>query len=92
MNLFVGQLSYDTEDADLSKAFEAFGEVTSARVIRDRETGRHRGFGFVEMPDQGEAKKAMTSLDGSLLQGRNIVVNEAKPRTSSGPRRSYSRY
>lgn len=93
MNLFVGQLSYDTDDADLSRTFEAYGEVTSARVIRDRETGRHRGFGFVEMPNTNEAQKAQSSLDGSSLQGRNIVVNEAKPRESNnGSRRSYNRY
>ncbi|MBI3924387.1 MAG: RNA-binding protein [Armatimonadetes bacterium] len=92
MNLFVGQLSYDTEDGDLSHAFEAFGEVNSARVIRDRDTGRHRGFGFVEMPDSAQAKNAQNSLDGSMLQGRNIVVNEAKPRETSGARRANGRY
>jgi RNA recognition motif-containing protein len=77
-NLYVGNLSYQTTADDLRQAFEAFGTVTSASVITDRETGRSRGFGFVEMSDGAEA--AVESLNGSQLQGRTITVNEARPR------------
>ena len=80
VNIYVGNLSYDTDDASLRAAFEAYGEVTSAQVIIDRHTGQSRGFGFVEMPSGEEAKAAMEALDGSDLQGRNIKVNEARPR------------
>jgi RNA recognition motif-containing protein len=78
-NLYVGNLSYDTTADDLRQAFEQFGTVTSASVIADRETGRSRGFGFVEMSDGGD--EAITGLDGQELQGRRLTVNEAKPRT-----------
>ena len=84
MNIYVGNLSFDTDDAALRTAFEAHGEVTSAQVITDRDTGRSRGFGFVEMPSNEEAKAAMTALDGSDLDGRTLKVNEAKPRGSGG--------
>ena len=84
MNIYVGNLSFDTDDAALRTAFEAPGEVTSAQVITDRDTGRSRGFGFVEMPSNEEAKAAMTALDGSDLDGRTLKVNEAKPRGSGG--------
>ena len=84
MNIYVGNLSFDTDDASLRAAFEAHGEVTSAQVVMDRQTGRSRGFGFVEMPSGEESKAAMEALDGSDLQGRNIKVNEAKPRTERG--------
>ena len=88
MNIYVGNLSFDTDDAALRTAFEAHGEVTSAQVITDRDTGRSRGFGFVEMPSNEEAKAAMTALDGSDLDGRTLKVNEAKPRGSGGGGRS----
>ena len=81
MNIYVGNLSFDTDDASLRAAFEAHGEVTSAQVILDRETGRSRGFGFVEMPSGEQAKAAMEALNGSELDGRSLNVNEAKPRT-----------
>jgi cold-inducible RNA-binding protein len=80
MNIFVGNLAYTTEDNDLRSAFEAFGRVDSARVINDRETNRSRGFGFVEMPNDNEGRAAIQALDGTMLGGRNIKVNEARPR------------
>lgn len=79
MNLFVGNLPFSTNDDDLRQAFEAYGTVDSARVILDRDTGRSRGFGFVEMPDEA-ANAAIEALDGSELGGRQIKVNEARPR------------
>jgi RNA recognition motif-containing protein len=82
-NLYVGNLSFDTTSDTLRGAFEPYGEVTSAQVVMDRETGRSRGFGFVEMADGGDA--AIDGLDGKDLAGRTLTVNEAKPR---GERRS----
>ncbi len=79
VNLFVGNLPFSTSDDDLRQAFEAYGTVDSARVILDRDTGRSRGFGFVEMPDEA-ANAAIEALDGSELAGRQIKVNEARPR------------
>jgi len=81
MNIYVGNLSFDTDDAGLRAAFEAHGEVSSAQVITDRDTGRSRGFGFVEMPSAEEAKAAMDALNGQDLDGRALNVNEARPRT-----------
>ena len=78
-NLYVGNLSWTTTEAEVRAAFEAFGEVTSVNLIEDRETGRPRGFGFVEMDDNG-AREAIQNLDGKDLGGRTIKVNEAKPR------------
>ncbi len=86
MNIYVGNLSYDTRDADLEQAFAAYGTVDSARVIMDRDTNRPRGFAFVEMGDQAEAESAISGLDGTDLQGRNIKVNEAKPRERQAKR------
>ena len=80
MNIYVGNLSYDTQDQDLHDAFAAYGAVESARVITDRDSGRSRGFGFVEMPDKSEAEAAISALNESDLQGRTINVNEARPR------------
>ena len=80
MNIYVGNLSFDTTDSGLRTVFEAHGEVSSAQVITDRDTGRSRGFGFVEMPSDEEARAAMTALDGSDLDGRQIKANEARPR------------
>ena len=80
MNIYVGNLSFKTDDNSLRVAFEAFGEVTSAQVIQDRETSRSRGFGFVEMPSAEQAKAAMDALNGSELDGRTLNVNEARPR------------
>ena len=78
MNLYVGNLSYDTTSDDLRNAFEAYGTVSRAQVMSDRETGRSRGFGFVEMDSGGE--EAIEGLNGADFQGRRLTVNEAKPR------------
>ena len=86
MNLYVGNLSYDTDNASLKEAFEAHGQVEDARVIEDKYTGRSRGFGFVEMPNDTEAQAAISSLNETDLQGRTITVNEARPRTDRSPR------
>jgi RNA recognition motif-containing protein len=79
-NIYVGNLSYDTRDDGLASAFEQYGEVRSARVITDRETGRSRGFGFVEMEDNDAADSAIAALNGAELDGRPLRVNEARPR------------
>ncbi len=80
MNIFVGNLSFDTRDDGLRQAFAAHGAVDSAQVVMDRQTGRSRGFGFVEMPNSDEANKAISALNGADLGGRPLTVNEAKPR------------
>ncbi|AWN15201.1 RNA recognition motif domain-containing protein [Salinisphaera sp. RV14] len=89
MNIYVGNLSWNTTDDDLRTAFEAFGEVSSAKVIMDRETGRSRGFGFVEMSDDNAARQAIEGMNDKDLQGRSLRVNEARPRDDRprGPRR-----
>ena len=80
MNIYVGNLSYDISEADLREAFEAFGEVDSAKIITDRDTGRSKGFGFVEMSEQGNGESAIDGLNGQELGGRPLRVNEARPR------------
>lgn len=80
MNIYVGNLPHATTNGELSSTFEAFGEVSSATVITDRETGNSRGFGFVEMPNKAEALEAMKQLNNSQLGGRALTVNEARPR------------
>lgn len=80
MNIFVARLNFDTTSEDLGDAFAQFGEVDSAKVIMDRYTGRSRGFGFVEMPHEEEAFQAIEALNGSGLQGNDIVVKKAEPR------------
>ena len=82
MNIYVGNLSFDESDETLETAFATHGEVQSARVVTDRYSGRSRGFGFVEMPNQGEAEAAIAALNGTELQGRTLTVNESKPRES----------
>ncbi len=84
MNIYVGNLSPDVKDETIREAFESFGEVTSARVIKDKYTGQSRGFGFVEMPTQSQAQTAIKSLDGKELLGKQISVSEARPRPSEG--------
>ena len=84
MNIFVGNLSYDSGDADLEAAFAVHGQVQSAKVIMDRMTGRSRGFGFVEMPNNQEGQAAIDALNGADLQGRPLTVNQAKPREERG--------
>jgi RNA recognition motif-containing protein len=80
MNIYVGNLSYEVTQDDLRQAFEAHGEVTSANVITDKFTGRSRGFGFVEMAKDDEARTAIEALNGMDLKGRTLNVNEARPR------------
>ena len=84
MNIYVGNLSSDATDETIREAFESFGEVTSARVIKDKYNGQSRGFGFVEMPAQSQAQTAIKSLNGKELLGKQISVNEARPRTNRG--------
>ncbi len=84
MNIYVGNLSADVKDETIRKAFESFGEVTSAKVIRDKYTGQSRGFGFVEMTTQSQAETAIKSLNGKELLGKQITVNEARLRPSDG--------
>jgi RNA recognition motif-containing protein len=80
MNLYVGNLPFSTNSGDLEQMFAEHGSVTSAQVIMDRETGRSRGFGFVEMGSDDEGRAAIQALDGNEVGGRNLKVNEAKPR------------
>ncbi len=80
MNIYVGNLSYQASEEELRSAFEEFGEVSTASIINDRDTGQSKGFGFVEMPTQSEGEEAIKQLNGSELGGRNIKVNEARPR------------
>ena len=90
-NIFVGNLSYQTTDGDLEAAFGAFGAVERASVVRDRETGQSRGFGFVEMRERTEAFKAIEALNGQELNGRSIKVNEARPREASAGSGGFNR-
>ncbi len=86
MNIYVGNLSNDVTDETIRETFESFGEVTSAKIIRDKYTGQSRGFAFVEMPGQTQAQTAIKSLNGKELQGKEMKVSEARPRT--GDRRT----
>jgi RNA recognition motif-containing protein len=88
VNIFVGTLAFSTTDDDLRQLFESYGAVDKINIITDRETGRSRGFGFVEMPDSRAAQSAIQGLQGQQLNGRTLTVNEAKPRE---PRREFSR-
>ena len=86
-NLFVGNMSFQTTESDLRALFEPFGQITRVHVATDRETGRARGFAFVEMPNDNEAAKAISALDGKEFGGRSLKVNEARPKAErSGPR------
>jgi RNA recognition motif-containing protein len=80
MNIYVGNLSYSLSESELRDAFAAYGEVSSVKVLMDRETGRSRGFGFVEMPNQSEAESAVAEVNGKEVGGRALRVNEARPR------------
>ena len=84
MNIYVGNLSYDVSTEDLRQAFEAYGEVSSANIVKDKYSGQSRGFGFVEMPDKAEAQTAIENLNGKDLLGRQLNVNEARPRADRG--------
>ena len=89
MNIYVGNLPYSTTNEDLRETFENFGAVDDARVISDRDSGRSKGFGFVEMPNDDEARAAIEDLNGREMDGRALTVNEARPRE---PRPARSRY
>ena len=84
MKIFVGNLPFSVDDQQLSEFFEQHGEVASATVVTDRDTGRSRGFGFVEMPSDEEARKAIDASHGAELAGRPLTVNEAKPKRRDG--------
>ena len=86
-SLFVGNMSFQTTEGELRALFEPFGQVTRVHMAMDRETGRARGFAFVEMPNDEEAAKAIAGLDGKEAGGRNLKVNEARPKGESGPPR-----
>lgn len=84
MNIYVGNLSYEVNEEDLRQAFQAFGQITTVSVIKDKFTGQSKGFGFVEMPAQAEAQAAIAGLNGKELKGRTLNINEARPRTEGG--------
>lgn len=86
MNIYAGNLAYSVTDQSLQEAFEEFGTVDSARVIQDRDTGRSKGFGFVEMPNDDEARAAIEALNGKSIEDREVTVNEARPRPQGGGR------
>ena len=88
MNIYVGNLSYNTTETGLKEAFEKYGQVDSVKIIVDRYTGRSKGFAFVEMPSDEEAKAAIAEMDGKELDGRTIKVDEARPRPERTERRS----
>jgi len=91
MNIFVGSLPYSLEEADLKELFEAYGEVTTVKIIIDRESGRSKGFGFVEMSDDESAQKAISGLNGSEVAGRSIAVSQAEDK-KPGDRRGGGGY
>ena len=84
MNIYVGNLSYNATEETVRQAFESFGQVISARIIKDKYTGQFRGFGFVEMPEQSQAQAAIKSLNGKEFLGKQMSVTEARPRTDRG--------
>jgi cold-inducible RNA-binding protein len=88
MNIYVGNLPFDVTDAQLQAEFEAYGAVTKVSIVADRDTGRPRGFGFVEMADDAQARAAIDALNGKQISGRALTVNEARPRTGGGRGRS----
>ncbi len=87
MNLYVGNLSYQTTEDELREAFQAFGQIDSVSLVKDKFSGESRGFAFIEMPTQAEAQAAMAALNGRELRGQSLKVNEARPRTGGGDRR-----
>ena len=84
MNIYISNLSYAVQDEDLREFFAEYGEVSSAKVIMDKYTNRSKGFGFVEMPNDDQAQAAISALNGSEVDGRNIVVNESRPKPEGG--------
>ena len=91
MNIYVSNINFRTESASLQELFEQYGEVSSANIITDRETGRSRGFGFVEMPNDTEGQAAIDALNGTDFEGKTINVNVARPREDRGDRGGYNR-
>ncbi|MCP5537667.1 MAG: RNA-binding protein [Akkermansiaceae bacterium] len=91
MNIYVGNLSYNLSDNDLQQVFAEYGAVSSAKIIQDRDTGRSKGFGFVEMANDADGAKAIEGLNGTELDGRNLTVNEARPREER-PRRDNNKW
>lgn len=87
MNIYVSNLNFRTSSESLQELFARYGEVSSANVITDRETGRSRGFGFVEMPNDSEAKEAIEAVNGTEFEGKRLTVNEARPKTDRDDRR-----
>jgi RNA recognition motif-containing protein len=87
MNIYVGNLSYRVTEDELRSAFNVYGQVTSVKIVMDRYSGQSKGFGFVEMPIQAEAEKAIKQLNGSLLNGRNIQVSLARPKSDGRARK-----
>lgn len=92
VNIYVGNLSFQMTEEDLKAAFEKFGKVSKASIVKDKFSGNSKGFGFVEMPNMSEAELAIKKLDGVSIKGRNLKVNEALPRDNSGPPRQGRRY
>ncbi|MEJ7736152.1 MAG: RNA-binding protein [Chitinophagaceae bacterium] len=90
MNIYVSNLSFNVIDEDLKEFFTEYGEVVSAKIIMDKATGKSRGFGFVEMPDDKQAMTAIQELNGGIVEGRTISVTEAKPREDRNSSKSYS--
>lgn len=84
MNIFVGNLPFSATEADVEEAFSAYGQVSSVAIIKDKETGQSRGFAFVEMPNAGEGQAAIAGMNGQMLKGRPLTVNEARPREGGG--------
>ena len=84
MNIYVGNISWNLKDQDLSNLFASYGEVTSAKIVTDKFTNRSKGFGFVEMADDASAQAAIAALNGTEVDGRNIVVNESRPKPEGG--------
>lgn len=91
MNIFIANLNFKVQSEKLQEIFEEYGEVSSAKVVFDRETGRSKGFGFVEMPNDDDAKRAIEDLDGVEIEGKTIVVKIAKPREEGGRPRNQGR-
>jgi RNA recognition motif-containing protein len=92
MNIYVGNLSYDASEDDIKSAFEEFGSVESVKIIKDRYSGRSKGFGFIEMPDDDEARNAISEMNDKEFMGRNLKVNEARPRAEGGGGRDRRRF
>ncbi|AQX05558.1 RNA-binding protein [Elizabethkingia meningoseptica] len=89
MNIFISNINYAVKESQLEELFASYGTIQSVKIVMDRETGRSRGFGFVEMPNNDEANTAIESLNGALFQGKNLNVSEARPREEK-PRRSFN--